>query len=191
VVVSDWSLTAQSMPFMRDPGLDNKVLPVMETVTYEAYATTSTTVPTFNNLTFALSNCPNVASYIALYDQYRLMQVEVWTIPQGTTSNGIWKSVADYDNATNLGSIASADAYQNCHTTNFQLGQYRRFTPHSAVAMYAGTFTSFGNATCQWIDAANTGVLHYGIKYYFDPTPGAALTVDIVVRYWLQFRNRY
>lgn len=191
VVATDWSITAQSLPHMNDPHMDNKVYNFMETVTYESYATTSTSVATFNNLTFALANCPNVASYIAIFDQYRITQVEVWTIPQGTTSNALWKTVVDYDNATNLGSIASADAYQNVHTTNFQGGQYRRFTPHAAMAVYAGAFTSFGNIIAPWVDAANTGVLHYGMKYYFDPTPSAALTVDIVVRYWLQFRNRY
>jgi hypothetical protein len=39
-----------------------------------------------------------------------------------------------------------------------------------STALYAGSFTSFGNVSSPWIDMASPNVEHYGVKIGMTPT---------------------
>jgi hypothetical protein len=191
-VTSDWSMNAGRVAHMNDPREDNSVFNFVECTTQESSFSSSVTVPTGVGAYISLSGLPNASTYAALFDQYRICQVEVWAMPTGTLApeeSALFKSVVDYDNTTSTATTAFFDSYSNTHTTTLQNGHYRRFTPHIAIAAYAGAFTSYGNRSLQWIDCNSTGVQHYGVKYYIDTT-SAVVPVDLIWRVWIQFRNK-
>jgi hypothetical protein len=191
-VTTDWSLISERMSHMNDPRMDNIPYKFIETLTIEGSFTTNTSVPTFKSYLWTLGDVANVSSYQALFDQYRLCQVEFWVLPTVSSGaiNGLYKSVVDYDNASNLSSLAQADEYQNVHVSTLGSGHYRRFTPHAAIATYAGTFASFGNVASPWIDSSNPAVQHYGVKLAVDVTTGGAFSFDVITKYYFEFRNR-
>ncbi len=192
-ITDDWSLTAGKWPARNDVKQDNKPYNFIQTVTQESLVSTSTTVPTLFGTYFIISQLGDISCLTGLFDQYRIVQLEVWIVPQATSNNGnaIMKSVVDYDNASTPASISAVDNYQNCHTTSLNSGHYRRFTPHAAVAAYTGgAFGGYTNMAAPWIDSASTNVQHYGIKLYLDATT-AVVPVDLVTRFHVQFRNKY
>jgi len=158
------------------------------------HATSSTTVPTFTASSFTVGSLDQIASLTAVFDQYRVDEVELWLTPrcssitaQGATP-GLFSSVIDYDDANLLTTINQALDYDNVLTTSGITGHYRRFKPHVATAAYSGAFTSFANETSPWIDAASTGVAHYGLKTAWGITTSATV-YDMIVRMHLSWRN--
>jgi len=165
----------QAVVSMRTPQIT-----VQMTVQGSAF-TTSTTVPTYWSNYFAISGYSDSAAYLALFDQYRIDEVEIWIEPNNSASvsdNGIGSisSAVDVDDANTPTSVGSVQAHQNCLVTSGYTGHYHKFKPHMAVAVYSGTFTSFSNAPADWIDSASPGVQHYGIKM-------AAITTTAVIGY--------
>jgi len=153
----------------------------------------STTLETFTANLFRLSNLANDASFQAVFDQYRITEIEFYIIPNTknlNTSNdaGLMTSVIDYDDATNLTSVALANCYPNAIVTPGTLGHYHRFVPHIAVAAYSGAFTSFTNVAPQWIDIASDSVQHFGVKTAWTAT-SVIMSYNIDVRYHFEFRN--
>lgn len=154
---------------------------------------TSTTLQTFASKYFTIADLDQYTSLSAVFDQYIIMEVEVWIEPQLTggafaVNAGNLYSVIDYDDANNLTSTASACDYTNVISSNGQDSHYRRFSPHIAVGAYSGTFTSFKNERAGWIDFASTGVQHYGLKVACTPTT-ASFTYQIRSRYHIMCRN--
>jgi len=132
--------------------------------------TTSTTLETFASIAFQIANIDDVSNLGGVFDQYRIDEVEIWIFPNCTSvadfahNPGMISSVIDYDDSSNLGTVISANAYDNCLTVPGTMGMYRRFKPHAAMALYAGAFSSYGNLVSPWIDAVSTTVQHYGVK---------------------------
>jgi len=157
----------------------------------QAFFTSSTSVQTFNNFAATVNLLDQISHLTAIFDQYRIPMLEIWLVPQRATTNTCGSNVAsviDYDDNTNLTTYAQALDYVNCVSTEGRFAHYRKFVPHCAVAIYSGAFTSYENVTAPWIDAASTGVLHYGIKVA--STQASAVTVyDLTVRLHTEWRN--
>jgi hypothetical protein len=154
---------------------------------------TSAAVPTFAGLKFKLSDLAEVSSFLTLFDQYRIPLVEVWVNPSqaiATSDKGAHLvSVIDLDDASALTSIAQATDYESACMTTVAQGHYRSFVPHVAVAAYSGAFTSFANEAAPWIDAASSGVEHYGLKLACDTTSGGSQNILGFARYHVEFRK--
>jgi len=183
----------------RMPAPNNYVsanLPYNITQEVEATArlTTSTTLSVFVSINFIIGNLDQISSLSAVFDQYRIFEIEHWLIPRvfenlaKTDNQSLLNSVVDYDDSNNFTSFAQATDYTNVLTTSGAQGHYRKFTPHVAVASYSGTFTSFTNVVAPWIDMASPSVQHYGIKLAHLPTD-SVYVYDEVTRYHVQFRN--
>jgi len=148
------------------------------------------------NATFygQLADVTQYANFTALYDQYRIAEMEFWVFPRentatgSSTNTGRLYSVIDYDNSTTLGTVGAATQYQNCLVSTGLQGHYRKWVPHVAVASYGGSFNQYANVKAPWIDCASTGVQHYAFKCIITTTD-AAYVWDSMVRYKLQFRN--
>jgi len=171
----------------------NKPYAITQSVIATATLTSSTTLETFTSNLFRLSNIVNDASFQAIFDQYRITLIEFYLIPNTknlNTSNdaGLLTSVVDYDDATNVSSVAQANLYPNAIITTGTIGHYLKFQPHTAVAAYAGAFTSFTNVASPWIDIASDAVQHFGIKTAWTAT-SVVMTYNIDTRYHLEFRN--
>jgi hypothetical protein len=155
---------------------------------------TSISVPTYTGSTFTAASINDFTSLAAVFDQYRITEIEVWIIPHtsNATANtaipGLMSSVIDYDDATAPGSLAQLGDYSNCLTTSGLTGHYRRWRPRAAVALYSGAFTSYGNVESPWIDCSSSSVQHYGLKTGNSVTNGT-YTYDLNVRFHMEFKN--
>jgi len=158
----------------------------LEMTQQASFLTASATagVPTFASSTFKLSDFVGSASLLAVFDQYRFDQIEVWIeslTPNLTGALPYLTTAVDLDDAnvpTNAGQVQDKMGA----VSGFSLGgHYHRFKPHVAISVYSGTFTSFGNAASQWIDNASPNVQHFGVK-------AAAVSSGTVVTYNITWR---
>jgi hypothetical protein len=154
--------------------------------TVAVFASSAVTLGTF---------CTDYSSLTAVFDQYKLVAAEFIMRPQAqasaptAASKGQLYSVIDYDDSTNLGSITAAQAYDNNISTPAYLPNRRCFKPRIAMAAYSSAFTSFANMNAEWIDAASTSVVHYGVKYALDVGNSGSLAVyDLIVNTVWDFR---
>ncbi len=176
---------------MNDPKLDNKIYSFTLTASIDSRYTTSTTVPTFVGDAFSLNTFPGYSTKTALFDQYRIKELEVWVVPTIPVPGSMFSTAVDYDNQTAPANMNGLLAYQNVHTSTMQNGHYHRWKPHTAVAAYKGAFTGYQNVADQWIDSAYPDVTQFGLKAGFEITPSAAVPVNIVLRAKCEFRNAF
>jgi hypothetical protein len=175
----------------RQPDNSTRIFNCLLTVEDFTILSTSTTLVTNSSKQFQLSDCTGYTDLIAVFDQYRILSVECYITPIGSTlsaNDGMYTTVIDYDDATSL-TGTNALAYSNAVTSPGTACQYRHFIPHAAAALYGGSlFTSFGNLTQPWIDAGSVSVPHYGIKIMSTVT-AAVRAFNLTTRMHLQFRN--
>lgn len=135
------------------------------------------------------------------FDQYRILAVRFTAVAQNNAIGLVTNSttalvpmyiVIDYDDSSNLASVAAAEAYSNCLILHPGESCERIFRPRMALGAYTGTFVGFANVADQWIDAASNTVQHYGIKTIV-PGVTAAQTLlqswDIHIEYFVEFRK--
>jgi hypothetical protein len=155
------------------------------------FLSTSTTLVSTASKQFQLSDCTGYADLISVFDQYRIVSIECYLTPTGSTAStndGKLTSVIDFDDASALTGL-TAYAYSNAVTSSGVSCHYRHFIPHAANALYgSGVFTSFGNVASPWIDAGSVSVPHYGLKAISTVTT-AVRAYDLTSRLHLQFRN--
>jgi hypothetical protein len=156
---------------------------------------TSTTVPTYLGQYFTLaSNVANYAAYTAIFDEYKIDEIEVWINPNpvstlaASTTRGLYSSAVDYDDANTPATISTVSDKQNQLTTTIDESHYHKWTPKFAVGTYSGTFVSFGSST-GWLDCASPNVQHYGLKLAFSQTAGGVQFVSLTVRMTISFRG--
>lgn len=175
---------------------DNQVFRLTQSVEILNWVSSSATVPVFAQANFNVGQLDQITSLAAIFDQYRIDQVEIWWIPH-TTSNptqaaangpGLAHSVIDYDDSNALTTIGQALDYTNCVAASGVAGHYRRFKPHVAVAAYQGTFAGYSNVTSPWLDLASTTIQHYGFKIALSPST-VTTSWDLLYRLHCSFRN--
>jgi hypothetical protein len=193
-----WSLTSGAYPrFGRVTRFDNSTFNVIQMAAPVTLFTTSNTLATFGVYTFTATNTvAQFNSWSNVFDQYRIMEIEVWITANLLSSSTIaygaqnLYSVIDYDDGVALTTIAQVLSYENVIATSLTNGHYRKWRPHIAAAAYSGVFTSCKNDVSAWIDVASPAVQHYGIKCAADVT-AAAIDIKMFTRVWIQFRNVY
>lgn len=187
-----WAVAGSPMPSSSIPrGINDKIYGIVQEFTSLALGTTSTSVNTYFSADFALSLLDQVSSLTALFDQYRVHEIEAWITPRCIQSSNAptqYCTVVDLDDYTVLSTYPSATDYQNIVQSTVYDGHYRRWRPRAAVAAYSGTFVSYANVGNMWMDCASTGVQWYGLKGAVALTT-TAFPIDLVYRVHLQFRN--
>lgn len=191
-----WNLSSEAIPrFGRTMRFDNRIFNVVQMGAPASLFTTSVTVVSAGVFTFTATNSVSqFSSWSAVFDQYRIMEIEVWISADLPTASNVFVgaqnlySVIDYDDGSNLSTVAQALAYENVIAGPMNNGHYRKWRPHIATAAYSGVFTSFKNEVSPWIDVASPGVQHYGIKCIADVTV-AVQNIKMLTRVWIQFRN--
>jgi hypothetical protein len=189
-----YSLLSGTTPATQvSPHVNDMIYKISQSIEYANVVTTSTSVNTYGAITFAASALDQVTSLAAVFDQYRIDEIEVWIEDVNVAVQNMvgskYCSVLDFDDANNLTTFAQAQDYQNCVETNIQQGHYRRFKPHCAVAAYGSSFNQFENQVSPWIDYASTAVSHYGLKLACQPTPNGATAINVRARYHISSRN--
>jgi hypothetical protein len=160
--------------------------------TYDAGSISAAVAGTSGSYSIALSSFPTATLFAGFFDTYRIKQVKIMFNPiSSVLTTGTTPPITtaiDYDDASASVNLSDRDTAQTVPA-----GSYfeRIFIPRAANALYAGTFTSFGQLESPWIDSANAGVLHYGLKY----TQGVATAVqplwDVQVRAVIEGRNNF
>jgi hypothetical protein len=173
--------------------------------TLEADYTTLSS-PTTNLNTGAISgilgNFPGYTELTAVFDQYRIMQMRLTFIPilstSAVNSQGVLVYTAfDYDDVTAPDTVTGTQAlmqYDTCLIVPAGVYFERIFNPRIAYAAYAaGVFTSYANQKANWLDAASSGVQHFGLKFAVTANAsGSALNICYVkAQIFVQFRSQH
>jgi hypothetical protein len=196
--VTLWNALSQSVPHLSLRYPDNQVFKFFSMTIIPAVLATSNVGTSHFERAFTASDIAQFSSFAAIFDQYMITMVEAWMVPKNPSTpsgaavdKGRCYSVIDYDDNNALASASAAMAYENCIVCPTQMGIYRKFQPHIAVAAYSGTFSSYQNLSPRWIDCTSTGVNHYGVKYITDQADAAVdeTVYDLYVRLHYSFRN--
>lgn len=160
----------------------------------QSFFTTSTSNPTFTQVTAAFNQIDQFAALASVFDQYRIEAVEMWLVPQVSadvsTRQGQIFSVLDFDDASALTTILQAQDYATCITTPQSSGVYRHYRPHVALAAFApSAFTSFSNVVSPWIDTSSPAVSHYGVKIAASTANTTAQSFDLNLRLLVALKN--
>lgn len=134
----------------------------------------------FFTYNFQLLDLPQVASFSALFDAYKINKILIKFIPAynvfGVTGNPVagglqpgrpeyLTTVLDYDDNANLTTQAQLMEYDTFKQTAPTQKHIRSFKPAVAMNAFRTAVTSgYVQKKQQWIDIANTDVEHYGIK---------------------------
>jgi hypothetical protein len=182
-----------SMPFRAKSVNNANIFRTTACQLIPAWSTTSTIVETDNAFYFSVSNIPQISSFTALFDQYRVTLLEVWVYPQIPTvpttagsSAGTFYSCVDLDDVSTVTGTQMLD-YENVVISHGIDGHYHRWKPSVAIGAYAGGFSAFVNEVSPWVDMAGTSVQHYGLKTAFSIT-SQAYAFDLICRAHVEFR---
>lgn len=160
-------------------------------------------------ITIAPTELGNFTSLAGVFDQMRIIKIRVRFIPTGeqvynlaaavqglpsTAANGPLHTVIDYDDDT-APTSAQCREYANCRYA--MTGKYhsRTFVPTVLMQAYETSIaTAYVPKKYQWIDMADTGTLHYGLKYAQDTGTNSGATAlrlySIFVDVWYQCKNQ-
>lgn len=169
---------------------------------YTAVLSQVASVPAFGAAAMSLSQLPQVATFGALFDQYRVDYMEFTFRPRypdntivspATALPPLIYTVIDKDDSSAATTLAQLQEYQSCETHGSSVEQFtRRFKPGCRGLVWDGAAAQPGLCmTSPWLDIAYTTTVHYGMKYGCTAGP-AALTLqswDIDLYVGLSFKN--
>lgn len=159
------------------------------------FTTTSATVEVDVGLAFKLNDFTGYGDFTTVFDQYRIDLIEVWIEPSINTAVNTYQEVGNYVTVVDVDdATAPSNIYQLFNKPGAQIsklyqGQYHRWVPSSAVAAYAGAFTSYQSSTLAWCDSGSPGIQFYGLKAAFTASTAATL-VSIRSRITVSFRGK-
>jgi hypothetical protein len=154
---------------------------------------------TESNFAVLLSDWIGATALAAHFDQYCIYAVTAsWTPNLGAasvldTTYGSLTTALDYDNVSNVGSVANLQEYGTALTVQLLPGQstQRLLKPCVAPGVYGGSsIVQYGVGRC-WLDSAGTGIPHYGFRAYFTGASSSAFTVTLTRTAIIGFRNNF
>jgi hypothetical protein len=188
---SSW-LVDRLVPFPPPGSFNEQPHNFVDSLQNLAFFTTSAGSNTFAGTFFALSSMNDASEYAAVFDQYRIMAVEITIMPTTQIIAGLTghlMSAVDYDDVASISPALNAQK-STVVISNLQDTIVRSFTPRVALAAYAGAFTAYAVAPSQqWLNTASPTIQHYGHKLTANPT-ATAITYYLYTRVWFQFRNQ-
>lgn len=125
---------------------------------------------------FQLNQLPGYTEFTNLYDQYRIVGVDIrWTpsvtqaIAGATPDQQLPRlvTVADFNDGTVPTTLSNLTQYQSFRADLFNKTLFRSVKPRTALAVY-NNLTNNGYALQDgptWVDTGSAGVQHYGIKW--------------------------
>jgi len=131
---------------------------------------------------FALDMLPNYTEFTNMFDQYRIVEIEVLITPTFTTADMSIPTggsvvcpqvmtVLDFNDSTPL--TTDADYLQRMDTLKMTIGTVehrRKFTPRMAALAYAGATSGYTvQPRDSWLDCSYPNIRHYGIKTRVTP----------------------
>jgi len=177
-------------PYPRISSPDQSITVQLEN--YSLAFTSSTSVPVYLGKTFALSDFSYYTEYTGCFDQYQILQLEVWIEPallmSSTVGSVPYYSAVDTDDGNTPSSGSQVSAKQGALFSETGTGHYHRWRPQVATALYSGAFTSYGSTPSQWIDSGSPSVQHFGLKVAVPGADGVARSFYITTRALVKFK---
>lgn len=138
----------------------------------------NTATDVFASWAFALADIPNVASVGALFDQYRIDEIQfrlrsrnpgLFVANQASPNYSAVSPllVIDRDDNTAPTTLLELQQYDNCQCISAMDSIDIVFEPSITPAVFAGgAFNGYAvtDSGEYWLDVANTSIPHYGIK---------------------------
>ncbi len=132
----------------------------------------------FASFAFAAADVPNIASLGAAFDAYRIEEIQfrlkshnnaVYIAGTASPNNGMPSPLiaVDQDDNTTPSTLSEVQQYDNCNQISAQDNLDIIFTPAITPSIFSGgVFNGYSiDADGKtWLDLANTGSPHYGIK---------------------------
>jgi len=177
------------------------------TITYPG--TSSTAV--FAGHSHSLADLADVASYTAIFDQYRIVGVSVKLIQRQNVvvsagsstvqNNARYAFIAtDLDDDTDPSSMATLQGYANCKTWDMLSCPSFKFFYRPATSAAAWTGALFAGYTQTrtgyqgpWCDQNNTSIQYYGWKIGVQSQSGVTegeYLIDVIYKYYVQFKGQ-
>lgn len=136
------------------------------------------TTDCFESYAFCLADVPNVASLAALFDQYRIEEIQLRfrsrspglfvansASPNYSCPNLL--AVVDRDDAAAATTILELQQYDNCQQISTQDSLDIILKPSITPSVFSGgAFSGYAveESGEMWLDVANTSIPHYGVK---------------------------
>lgn len=145
------------------------------------------------NYGFAFNQVQNYATWAALFDQYCIVQVSItWEscVPPGSTGTlGVLHTALDFDNTTNVGSLAIIDSYETSQTDVMVPG---KMVTRSCRPCLKGDSNAVTSVTVlrSWLDMAQTGLNHFGIRSILGICTNNTV-LRVILTYWVALRNTF
>jgi hypothetical protein len=191
-VNKSWNIQSQSPPHRSLTNADAPVYRVSHIYDAGTFITSSASVPVLLAQNFQITSMPNISSYQAIFDQYRITRIECWIEATQTNTgghSGKLLSVVDFDDSNAVGSLAAMQEYPAViEGFSSTLGHYHSWQPHVAIGAYGGgVFASYANEASPWIDLGSITVEHYGLKLATNVHTDV-ISFGGLVRMWAEFR---
>jgi len=155
------------------------------------FSTSGTSIVEIND-SFSLAPHPQVASWVALFDQWGVVQASITYSSLFLEGSGIAPvmlyTAIDFDNATALNSVASIEDYGSCVAKSFGLNQRITRTVKPCVKDTLNPNSGQG-VTRQWCDTAYPGILHYGLRMIAGVDPAGSYQIQKTTCIVFCFRN--
>jgi len=177
------------VPVGRTVRSDNRPYKFVQTIDYGTLVTTSAGGQVFFAKGFSANDLPQISSFQALFDQYRISAVEVYLTTSSSTgiSNPVsWFAAVDYDDATTPSNTNALLQYTNVVEAPLSNAVYFHFTPHAVGNLATGSGAM--NLPAPWINSATPSVVHYGVKGASYAT-ATTYQISCRVRMHVDFRN--
>lgn len=154
----------------------------------------------FSASSFELQNVPNATEFSNLYDQYKITGIKYSIMPRGNSADvgtsatqgnmGRIFSVLDYDDSNAPSGFNEMTQYQNLKVTPNTVTHTRFLKPRFNMDVLSGSVGLTANAPrTGWIDCASTDVKHRGVKIGIQAPTTATYTYDLMITYYLAFKN--
>jgi hypothetical protein len=166
----------------------------------------STASDVFAAWAFCLADIPNISSITALFDQYRIEEIQfrlrsrnpgVFVANQASPNYSTVSPllIVDRDDATAPTTLLELQQYDNCQQFSAQDSCDVIFKPSITPSVFSGgAFSGYAveESGKYWLDAANTSIPHYGIKVGMPAlvaTTSQRFDWDVEAIYKVSFKN--
>ena len=155
-----------------------------------------TALTTFGAFTFILDDLPNSNEYKGMYDEYMITKIIVTFHSRSSNGfnalfyNGFLHTAVDIDDNTPPTSVAELMEYETYKVGLTNRTRKITLVPAVSTVYYKTALTTgYGSKQNQWIDCADGGIPHFGLKFALGNSANAAeYSYLITCQYFVSFR---
>lgn len=147
-------------------------------------------------IVFTLGDLPNYTDFTGLFDFYKITGISMKFIPRVTENSSVITNYGDFywivDNDDN--NVPDLAEMQQKQGVKVKYGVGRPwsiyFKPKALTNIFNGAASTDAHMVGRqgWINAANTGVPHYALKWVWTTTSNQ-IAIDVITRYYIRVKG--